>query len=223
MPPPFPDLAPLIEEAIAPYKPAAMFDLREHGYGTLYHQLISCLISVRTLDEISLPAALRVFEIAPDWQTLANLPLPELAKALEPAQFAGQKAGTFIRLAQQVLDTHKGNLPATYEALIALHGVGPKCANLTLGIAAGIPAISVDTHVFRVVNRLGVVHTATAEKTVAPLEAWVPKELWINVNRLLMPFGKHICVFGRPKCELCPLTQWCDYYNQKIKPKIMGL
>jgi endonuclease III len=94
--------------------------------------------------------------------------------------------------------------------LQAFHGVGPKCANLTLGIACGLPLIGVDIHVHRVTNRWGLVEAATPEKTMAALQERLPKAYWIEINALLVPFGKHICTGTRPHCSTCPLLAMCQ-------------
>ena len=87
----------------------------------------------------------------------------------------------------------EGNFPRDFATLTSLKGVGPKCANLALGVATGQAAISVDIHVHRVVNRWGYVQTKQPEQTLKVLETQVPQDQWVNINRLLMPFGKHIC------------------------------
>ena len=101
-------------------------------------------------------------------------------------------------------------LPCDQEALLALHGVGPKCANLALGIACNIPLIGVDIHVHRVVNRWGYVQAKTPEKTMESLMEKLPQSYWVEINALLVPFGKHVCTGTSPKCSTCPLLQMCQ-------------
>lgn len=103
----------------------------------------------------------------------------------------------------------KGKLPCDYEVMTSFAGVGPKCANLALGIACQIPSISVDIHVHRVTNRWGYVQTRTPEKTLKALTEKLPTEYWIAINELLVPFGKHICRGTAPKCSACPVLQMC--------------
>jgi endonuclease-3 len=112
-------------------------------------------------------------------------------------------------IARRAVKEHDGVLPCTRDVLLSFHGVGPKCANLTLGIACGLPFIGVDIHVHRVTNRWGYVRTATPEKTMAALQEKLPRPYWIEINALLVPFGKHICTGVRPKCSLCPLLTMC--------------
>ncbi len=204
------DMLSRVAGAIAPYPKAAMFDLQGRGYGTLFEQLISCIISIRTLDEVSIPVSLRLFEKARTPQEMLKLTPPELEKLLYGSSYNGQKAYTMLDIARIAVEQYQGSLPADFEKLIALKGVGPKCANLALGVATGQPAISVDVHVHRVVNRWGFVKTATPEKTLAALEQKVPKNQWIDINRLLMPFGKHICTGTLPHCSTCPVLEYCE-------------
>ena len=192
-----------IEAAVKPYPKAAMFYLYEKGFTTLFEQLISCIISIRTLDETTIPLSEKLVARARTPQQLLKLSPKELEDLLYSSTFPGQKANTMLGIAKAAVEEYGGELPADFEKLTALKGVGPKCANLALGIAAGQAAISVDVHVHRVVNRWGFIQTAQPEQTMRALEQTVPKEKWIDINRLLMPFGKHICTGYRPYCSTC--------------------
>ncbi len=112
-------------------------------------------------------------------------------------------------IARRAVEEFGGEIPCEREALLSFPGVGPKCANLVLGIACGQPWISVDIHVHRITNRWGLVHTSTPEATMAALERVLPRSYWIEINRLLVPFGKHICTGTLPRCSTCPVQQMC--------------
>jgi endonuclease III len=204
-----PDMLKRIGKAVKPYPKAAMFELYERGYSSLFEQLISCIISIRTLDETTIPLSEKLFAIARTPQELLKLKPEELEKLLVGSQYPGQKAYTMLGIAKSAVEEFGGELPADYEKLTNLKGVGPKCAKLALGVAANFPGISVDVHVHRVVNRWGIIHTKTPEKTMAALESLVPEKKWIDVNRLLMPFGKHICTLHLPYCSTCPVLEYC--------------
>jgi endonuclease III len=103
-----------------------------------------------------------------------------------------------------------GELPCGAETLLSFKGVGPKCAHLALGVACRQPVISVDIHVHRVTNRWGYVAARSPEKTMDALTEKLPKEHWIDINRLLVPFGKHICTGKLPKCSTCPVLGYCQ-------------
>ena len=199
-----------IEPAIAAYPKAAMFALADEGFDSLFEQLISCILSIRTYDEISLPASRRLFTQARTPEAVAQLSPAELEALIVPCTYAERKAGQIQAIARQVAEQYDGALPADATVLKAFKGVGPKCAHLALGIGAGQPCISVDTHVHRVVNRWGLLQTKTPEKTTAALEQLVPQHRWIDVNRILMPFGKHLCPASMPRCSRCPVRQRCQ-------------
>lgn len=203
------DMLKRIGKATQAFPKAAMFELYERGYTSLFEQLLSCIISIRTLDETTIPLSEKLFAVARTPKELLQLSPQELEKLLYGTQYPGQKAYTLLGIAKVAVDDYNGSLPADYEKLTALKGVGPKCAKLALGVAAGFPGISVDVHVHRVVNRWGLVQTKTPEKTMEALEAVVPERSWIDVNRLLMPFGKHICVLHSPFCSTCPVLAYC--------------
>jgi endonuclease-3 len=107
------------------------------------------------------------------------------------------------------MDEHAGELPCDYATLVSLPGVGAKCANLVLGIACGHPRVAVDVHVHRVTNRWGYVCTASPDATLAALEGLLPERYRVEVNRLLVPFGKHICSGTAPRCSACPVQRMC--------------
>lgn len=199
-----------IEAAVAPFPKAAMFELFERGYNSLFEQLISCIISIRTLDETTIPVSLRLFEAARTPHQLLKLSPQQLENILYGSTFPGQKATTMLGIAKVAVEKYNAALPADFAALTALKGVGPKCANLALGVSGGIAGISVDIHVHRVVNRWGFVQTKTPEQTLAQLEKKVPESKWIDINRLLMPFGKHICTGPLPHCSTCPVLEYCQ-------------
>ncbi|HEU4634449.1 MAG TPA: endonuclease III [Flavisolibacter sp.] len=198
-----------IEKAVASFPKAAMFELYERGYTSVFEQLISCIISIRTLDETTIPLSEKLFSLARTPAELLKLSPGKLEALLHGAQYPGQKAYTMLGIARAAVQEYNGALPADYQKLTALKGVGPKCANLTLGVASGQPAISVDVHVHRVTNRWGFVKTRTPEQTMEVLEEKVPRKKWIDINRLLMPFGKHICTGALPYCSTCPVLEYC--------------
>jgi endonuclease-3 len=204
-----PDMFRRIEKAVAPFPKAAMFELYDKGYTSLFEQLLSCIISIRTLDETTIPVSEKLFAIARTPEALIKLTPEVLENILYGTQYPGQKAYTMLGIAQAAINDYHGKLPADYDTLTSLKGVGPKCAKLALGVANGQSGISVDVHVHRVVNRWGFVITKKAEQTMKELEEKVEPKKWIDVNRLLMPFGKHICTSVLPKCSTCPVLQYC--------------
>jgi len=199
-----------IREAVAPYPKAAMFELAELGYATPFEQLIACIISIRTRDEESLPIARRLLDRARTPAEMARLAPAEIDELISPSTFHERKAQQIQAIARQVAEEYGGELPCDEQLLLSFHGVGVKCAHLALGIACDQPYISVDIHVHRVTNRWGYVAAATPEQTMVQLEQKLPREYWIEINRLLVPFGKHICTGDLPRCSTCPVLDRCQ-------------
>ena len=199
-----------IEKAIVPYKKAAMFELAEDGFNSTFEQLIACMISIRTYDEMTIPMARQLFGVARTPKEVSKLSVAEIDKLIGQSTFHDRKAVQILQLARRVVDEFNGELPCDEETLRSFSGVGPKCAHLVMGIACGEPFISVDIHVHRVTNRWGYVQASPPEKTMVQLEAKLPKRYWIDINRLLVPFGKHICTGNLPHCSTCPVLDMCQ-------------
>jgi endonuclease III len=195
--------------ATAPFPKAALFELAAEGYNTLFEILVACIISIRTYDEVSLPVARGLFAKARTPAEMAALSEKEIDALIQLSTFHAPKAKTIRTIARQVVDEHGGTLHCDLDTLLEFKGVGPKCANLALGIACNLPLISVDIHVHRVTNRWGLVHTKTPEKTMEALQNSLPETYWVEINALLVPFGKHICTGAKPMCSRCPLLVMC--------------
>ncbi len=207
--------AKLIDKAIHPYKKAAMFELSEDGFGSTFEQLVACMISIRTFDEVTIPVARRLFERARTPEEMIQLSVAEIDTLIHQSTFHERKAVQILEMARRVVDEFGGELPCDEEVLQSFSGVGPKCAHLVLGVACGQPFISVDIHVHRVTNRWGYVAASTPEKTMVALEEKLPKRYWIEINRLLVPFGKHICTGSLPHCSICPVLEMCQQVGVK--------
>jgi endonuclease-3 len=186
-----------------------MFELAERGHRTLFEQLVACVISIRTRDEMSLPVALELFRRAPTPAAIAELSVRQIDTIINASSFHAAKAATIREIARRTVGEFGGTLPADADVLMSFKGVGPKCANLALGVAHDVSRISVDIHVHRVTNRWGVISTRSPEQTMIALERVLPKRYWIEINRLLVPFGKHVCTGQRPKCSTCPVLAYC--------------
>ena len=198
-----------LRAAVAGYPKAAMFDLRDQGYASPFEQLVGSLISARTRDETTLAVCKRLFAVARTPEQVAALDEGALAALLNGATFPEPKARDLIDLSRRIVAEHGGRVPDTLEGLMALRGVGPKIAALTLAVGYGQPAVAVDVHVHRVTNRWGYVATTTPERTMAALEQTLPRGYWIEINERLVPFGKWICTGERPKCSTCTLLSMC--------------
>ena len=146
---------------------------------------------------------------------MSKLTPAEIDPLINTSTFHERKAAQIHVIAKRVMDEYDGEMPCDEEVLRSFSGVGPKCAHLVLGIACKQPFISVDIHVHRVTNRWGYVKASTPEKTMDALAAKLPEKYWIDINRLLVPFGKHICTGTLPKCSTCPVLDMCQQVGVK--------
>jgi endonuclease-3 len=199
-----------IGEAVRPFPKAAMFELADEGFASTFELLVACIISIRTRDETTLVAARQLFELARKPEALSRLTTERIDRAIALSTFHEPKARQIREIGRRIVADHQGELPCDREVLLSFPGVGPKCANLVLGIACGEMQIGVDVHVHRVTNRWGYVAEKTPEKTMAALEAKLPRKYWVEINRLLVPFGKHVCTGVRPQCSTCPVLEMCE-------------
>jgi endonuclease-3 len=157
-----------------------------------------------------LDCAQRLFARARTPSTVSQLSPEAIDEAIHDCTFHDVKARQIREIARRVVAEHGGTLPCDTALLQSFQGIGPKCAHLVLGIACNQPCISVDIHVHRVTNRWGYVQARTPERTMAALEAKLPQPYWVEINRLLVPFGKHICTGTRPRCSTCPVLDMCQ-------------
>ena len=202
-----------LRSAVAPHAPAAMFQLYDEGYRSVFEILVSCVISIRTLEEVTLPTARKLFAAARTPRRVAAMTPTQIDRLIGACTFHEPKSRTIHAIATQTVERHNradGDVPCDFDALTAFAGVGPKCANLVLGIACGDPhGVAVDIHVHRVTNRWGYVAAATPEKTMVVLERVLPRTYWVEINKLLVPFGKFVCTGKAPKCSTCPVLEFC--------------
>jgi endonuclease-3 len=198
-----------LRRAVTDLPKAAMFDLRDRGYGSPFEQLVGSLISARTRDETTVEVCLRLFAEARTPADFVALPEDRLIALLMGATFPEPKARDLKVIARQIIDEHGGRVPDSLEELTAFRGVGPKIAALTLAVGFDRPAIAVDVHVHRITNRWGYVATTSPERTMLALEKLLPQRYWIEINERLVPFGKFVCTAMRPKCSTCLLLSMC--------------
>jgi endonuclease-3 len=199
-----------IRDAIQGLPRAAMFELAAEGHTSLFEQLVACIVSIRTLDEVTLPVARRLFAAARTPNEMVSLTVAQIDGLISQCTFHEPKAAQIHAIAARIVSEMGGALPCDEGVLLSFRGVGPKCASLALGIACGRPGIGVDVHVHRVVNRWGYVKASSPEHTMRALMGRLPREYWIELNSLLVPFGKHICKGALPRCSTCPVADMCQ-------------
>ena len=198
-----------IAEAVRPFPAAALFALADEGFRSVFQQTVACMVSIRTRDETTLVVARALFARAATPAAVLDLGAEELDRLIHASSFHEAKARQILTIAHRAAEKFGGDLPCERDLLLALPGIGPKCAHLVLGIACGRPYIGVDIHVHRVTNRWGYVQAGTPEASMAALERALPLRHWVDINRLLVPFGKHICTGPLPRCSTCPVLDMC--------------
>lgn len=174
-----------------------------------YRVLIACILSLRTKDEVSIPASLRLFEQAATPQAMVALSVETIAKLIYPCGFYKTKAETVLQVSRDILTRFEGQTPDTIEALTTLKGVGRKTANLVVGLGHGLPAVCVDVHVHRICNRLGYLTSKTPDDTEMLLREHLPVEYWRIINTMLVLHGREICRPIGPHCDICPVATDC--------------
>jgi endonuclease III len=171
--------------------------------------LVSCIISLRTKDEVTAQASLRLFERAATPDALQSLPVDDVAGLIYPAGFYRNKALQIVGISKRLMVEYGGRVPDEIDELLKFKGVGRKTANLVVTLGFGKPGICVDTHVHRICNRWGYVSTKTPDETEAALRKKLPAQYWIEINDLLVAFGQNHCHPVSPRCSVCRLAEMC--------------
>ncbi len=175
-----------------------------------FRTLISCIISLRTKDDVTAPASRRLFRLASTPRMMAKLSAKRIERAIYPAGFYRNKAIQMKEISRRIAQEHAGVVPDELSELLKFKGVGRKTANLVVSVGYGKPAICVDIHVHRIMNRLGYVRTPTPEKTELALRRKLPRRYWIGINTLLVSYGQRICTPISPWCSRCVVKRWCE-------------
>ena len=176
-----------------------------------YLVLIACILSLRTNDKTTYPATLRMLELAKTPQEMMNISEDDLANAIYPVGFYKNKAKQIIELSKTIVEKLDGKVPDSIENLTKFNGVGRKTANLVLAKGFGIPAICVDVHVHRIFNRIGYVITKTPDETEFALREKLPQKYWLDINTLMVTHGQNVCKPTKPKCDECPIREYCEF------------
>lgn len=202
----------ILEKAVTAWETPAVTIVAQRD-GDPFKVLISCILSLRTKDTTTGPAALRLFQLAGNPQQMVKLRPEQIEQAIYPVGFYRTKAVQIHALCTQLLEQHGGQVPGTIEELLKFKGVGRKTANLVVTLGFGKPGICVDTHVHRICNRWGYVDTRTPEETEFRLREILPTRYWHRINDLLVTFGQNLCQPVSPFCSRCPLSHICMRRN----------
>ncbi|MGQ9544048.1 MAG: endonuclease III domain-containing protein [Candidatus Bathyarchaeia archaeon] len=177
--------------------------------------LITTILSQRTRDDNTRKAAGQLFSHYPTVESLAEADVGHVANLIRPSGFYRVKASSIISIARILMGRYGGKVPKELDRLLELPLVGRKTANCVLVYGFNIPAIPVDTHVHRIVNRLSIVKTRTPEETELRLRERVSREFWLSLNEELVKFGQRICKPFRPRCVDCKIKMCCGWYRSR--------
>ncbi len=184
-------------------------------FGSPYELLVAVILSAQCTDERVNKVTAELFKEHSTPQTMLLLTQDELEKYIFPCGFYHNKAAHILSASRDIVDKFGGEVPENYDDLRTLAGVGQKTANVVWSVAFGGDAIAVDTHVFRVSNRLGLAHAANPFKTEEQLKAAIPKSDWSKAHHWLIYHGRRVCKSRKPDCENCTLKNDCEYFNNK--------
>lgn len=182
-----------------------------------FRVLVSCLISLRTKDEVTLASSEKLFAVADNPYAMSKLDEKYIAELIYPAGFYKTKAITIKNICDILINKYQGKVPDDIDELITLKGVGRKTANLVLVEGYGLDAVCVDTHVHRIFNRLGYVTTKTPDKTEIELRKHLPLKYWIRINEILVAYGREVCRPVSPRCSCCGLSDLCDKVGVTVR------
>ncbi|MBN1502589.1 endonuclease III [Candidatus Woesearchaeota archaeon] len=179
-----------------------------------FYIFISCILSLRTKDEVTYKASRRLFSLAETPKEMLSLSDEQIKKAIYPAGFYNNKTKTIKEISRILVEEYNSKVPDTIEELLKFSGVGRKTANIVITQAFNKPGIPVDTHVHRLSNRIGLVRTKNPEATEFELMKIIPKKYWIMINELFVKHGQNVCKPRRPLCHKCKIIKYCKFPNK---------
>ncbi|WP_350342758.1 endonuclease III [Proteinivorax tanatarense] len=180
-------------------------------YTTAYELLVATILSAQCTDKRVNLVTEKLFKKANTPQKMLELGIDNLKPIIKECGLYNNKSKNIISMSEDLIDKHSGEVPKSLKHLVKLGGVGRKTANVVLSNAFSVPAIAVDTHVFRVSNRIGLANTQNVDQTEKQLMDNIPQKWWSHGHHLLIHHGRNICVARKPKCHICPIHTTCRY------------
>lgn len=192
------------------YKIQSLIELK---YKNPYTLLVAVILSAQATDAGVNKATKDLFEVVDTPEKMLQLGEENLKKYIKSINYYNTKAKHIIQMSQQLIEKFNSQVPSDFDDMLTLSGVGRKTANVVLNILFDEPRVGVDTHVFRVVNRLGIAKADNVLETERQLLKKIPKEYLRYVNHYFVLFGRYECKAIKPKCESCELRKYCGYYK----------
>lgn len=200
----------LLKEELKKYDEPVVSKLKKGVINTPYTILISCILSLRTKDEVTEKSSIKLLKDYNTPEKILKLSEDEIAKIIYPVGFYKTKAKKIKEISKTLIDTYSGEVPEKFEELLKLNGVGRKTANIVMVYGHNKHGyIPIDVHCHRIPNRLGWIKTKTPEETEFELKKILPEEYWNDFNNLFVKFGQKICVPISPFCSKCPIEKYC--------------
>ena len=189
----------------------------ELSYGSPYELLVAVILSAQCTDKRVNMITPNFYKQFPDPEALANAEISDVFALIKSCSYPNNKAKNLVGMAKGLINMFGGVMPSDIEELQKLPGVGRKTANVIASVVFHKPALAVDTHVFRVAARIGLsVNAKTPLETERQLVEYIPEELIPIAHHWLILHGRYVCVARKPKCSVCGLTDFCDYYNNNL-------
>ena len=183
----------------------------------VYQLIVAVALSAQTTDKSVNLITPALFERYPSAAELANADVAEVEEYIRRIGMYKTKAKNIVGMAKALVEKHNGQVPEDYNALVELPGVGRKTANVVLSVGFGHQRIAVDTHVFRVANRIGLVAEKDVLKTELSLMDRIPEDRWSKTHHSLIFHGRQCCDARKPKCEECSISKWCEEYKKRVE------
>lgn len=195
----------------------------ELHYQNDYQLLVAVILSAQCTDKRVNMVTPALFEVFPTPEVMAVSSPEAVFEYIKSCSYPNNKAKNLVGMARKLLSDFGGEVPNDIDLLLTIPGVGRKTANVMLAVAFDKPAMPVDTHVFRVANRIGLTHNSkTPLETERELVKYIPSELLSKAHHWLILHGRYICVARKPKCEICGLAPWCRYYEKNQQKNILS-
>lgn len=201
----------------ATHNPDAQTELH---YETPFQLLVAVILSAQCTDERVNQVTPHLFAQYPNPESLAAAQVEDVYQLIKSVSYPNNKARHLVKMAKMLVENFDGKVPDKLESLIRLPGVGRKTANVILSVIYKQPAMAVDTHVFRVSRRIGLVdsHVKTPYEVEQTLIKYIPKELVAQAHHWLILHGRYVCLARKPKCQNCGIKAYCQYYETEVVP-----
>ena len=188
----------------------------ELNFNSPFQLLVAVILSAQCTDKRVNLVTPRLFEVAPDAKTLAQLPQEQIEDIIHSCGFYHSKATYLKQMSQDIVNRFGGEVPNNIDDLRTLAGVGRKTANVVYAVGFGGQAIAVDTHVFRVSNRLGLANAKNVLDTEKQLMQAIPREQWADSHHYLLLHGRYVCKAQNPQCQRCSVKDFCKHYKENV-------